>query len=161
MMNQPARGTTDVLEAAHDVIYLYGFICAGTVLDLQGVETMAIGDVAAAFGRVSADEWNSAAAEVNLQDSDWLVPRICQHGQVIAVLSAGRQSFRPVRCSLHLRRCSRKFSGTTCRRNCEFLRTDRWSRRMVGQVVFGFGPDGGLVDGKRSPIGRGAVTPFS
>jgi hypothetical protein len=77
-------------------VYLYGLIRTGTVVDLPAVELLVVGDVAAAFERVSAVEWSGPAAEANLQDSAWLVSHACRHGEVVSALNA-RSAVLPVR----------------------------------------------------------------
>jgi hypothetical protein len=76
------------VETARRVIYLYGFVRAETAIDLQGIETLAIEGVAAVFGRVWGNEWDSADTENNLQDTDWLLPRVWQHGQVVEAVNS-------------------------------------------------------------------------
>ena len=96
MMDEKTTISAETDGQPSQAVYLYGLIRTGTVVDLPAVELLAVGDVAAAFERVSAVEWSGPAAEANLQDSAWLVSHACRHGEVVSALNA-RSAVLPVR----------------------------------------------------------------
>ena len=96
MMDEKTTVSAETDGQPSQAVYLYGLIRTGTVVDLPAVELLVVGDVAAAFERVSAVEWSGPAAEANLQDSAWLVSHACRHGEVVSALNA-RSAVLPVR----------------------------------------------------------------
>ncbi len=77
-------------DSASRGVYLYCFGRPDAVTTDGALDQLTLGDVAVVFSRVDLDEWQGAAIQAKFEDTQWLIPRVLAHEEVIeSQLAAG------------------------------------------------------------------------
>lgn len=76
-------------DSASRGVYLYCFGRPDAVKTEGALDQLTVGDVAVVFSRVDLDEWQGAAIQAKLEDTEWLIPRVLAHEEVIEAQLAG------------------------------------------------------------------------
>jgi hypothetical protein len=72
---------------AEQAIYLYGFTLSDSSLSSEAVMIYQYAGLAAMISLVDVAEFTGELGELNLQNVEWLTPRVCRHGWVIEKFS--------------------------------------------------------------------------